>query len=86
MTYKILFSPVGTTDPVTKDKDNPNKYHDGSIVQLIKKLKPNEVYLYFSESLKSRENDTHQVINYLNILNKEDNIQFKIENNLDEAD
>lgn len=83
LTYTILFSPVGTTDPVTKEK-NTNNYHDGSIVQLIKKLKPNEVYLYFSKSLKKREEDTNQVINYLNTLSKEANIPLTIKSNLKE--
>lgn len=85
MTYKILFSPVGTTDPVTEDKiNNPGKYYDGSIVQLIKKLKPNEVYLYFSKTLQKRENDTHQVTNYLKTLRTENNIPFELASNLEE--
>lgn len=63
MTHKkILFTPVGTTDPTFKNSD-------GSIVQAIKQLKPDKVYLYLSYDMKVRERKTNIVANYLKLLN-----------------
>lgn len=43
MTY-ILFSPVGKTDPITN-------YHDGSLIHICRKYKPEKVYLYLSQEM-----------------------------------
>ena len=43
MSY-ILFSPVGTTDPIT---DN----HDGAVLHICRKYKPKKVYLYLSKEM-----------------------------------
>jgi len=40
----ILFSPVGTTDPIT---DN----HDGAVLHICRKYKPKKVYLYLSKEM-----------------------------------
>jgi len=43
MSY-ILFSPIGKTDPITT-------YHDGSMLHICRKYKPEKVYLYISQEM-----------------------------------
>jgi len=50
MSY-ILFSPVGTSDPISE-------HHDGAILHICRKYKPKKVYLYLSgEMLSLHEKD-----------------------------
>lgn len=44
MSRKILFSPVGTTDPITN-------YSDGSMLHICRVYKPDVVYLYLSAEM-----------------------------------
>lgn len=47
----ILFSPIGTTDPITN-------FRDGSMIHICRKYKPSKVYLYLSsEMLKFHQLD-----------------------------
>ena len=43
MGKKILFSPVGGTDPVSE-----NNYRDGSMLHICRHYKPDKVILYLS--------------------------------------
>lgn len=50
---KILFSPVGGTDPISR-----GNYHDGSLLQIARKYQPDIIYLYMSkEMLELQEKD-----------------------------
>jgi len=40
----VLFSPIGKTDPITN-------YHDGSLIHICRKYKPEKVYLYLSKEM-----------------------------------
>ena len=52
---KILFSPLGKTDPIS------NK-HDGSMLHICRIYKPDKVYLYMSkEILQDHESDNRYV-------------------------
>lgn len=44
MNRKILFSPVGGTDPISN-------YHDGSMLHICRKYKPDRVYLFLSKEI-----------------------------------
>lgn len=62
MTHKkIFFTPVGNNDPTSGDNDGP-------IVQAIKQLKPDKVYLYLSYDMKMRERKTNIINDYLKLL------------------
>lgn len=67
-TKKILFTPVGTSDPVSSNKGL--NIQDGSIIQAIKKVHPDKIYLFFSYDMKQRENNYHIMQNYLELLQK----------------
>ena len=50
---RILFSPVGTTDPISK-----NNYKDGSMLHIARVYKPDKIILYISnEMLENQEKD-----------------------------
>ena len=50
---KILFSPIGTTDPISK-----NNYKDGSMLHIARVYKPDKIVLYMSkEMLELQEKD-----------------------------
>lgn len=44
MAKRILFSPIGTTDPI-------KNYRDGSMLHICRKYKPDKVYLYLSAEM-----------------------------------
>lgn len=53
MNKKILFSPVGGTDPMSEWN-----YHDGALLHIARHYKPDEIYLYMSkEILQKHEQD-----------------------------
>jgi len=53
MGKRILFSPIGGTDPISQ-----NNFHDGSMLHIIRCYKPDIVYLYMSkEMLAYQEED-----------------------------
>lgn len=49
----VLISPVGTTDPISVNKDEEkNKiYHDGSLLHIVRHYMPKKVYLYYSKEI-----------------------------------
>lgn len=67
MNRKILFSPVGGTDPIAV-----NNYKDGSLLHITRMYKVDVVYMYMSyEMLKFREEDNR----YLYCLEKLEELQ-----------
>ena len=51
----ILFSPVGTHDPIGISKDK-TKVSEGSMLHIIRHYKPEIVYLYITEELNKNDN------------------------------
>lgn len=55
MAKKILFSPIGNTDPI-------KNYRDGSMLHICRKYKPDKVYLYLSaEMIENHKMDNRYV-------------------------
>ena len=46
---KILFSPVGMTDPMTKANDESKEYHDGALLHICRHEQPDIVCIYMSK-------------------------------------
>ena len=49
---KILFSPIGTTDPVRNCRD-------GACLHILRHYHPDKVVLYFTDEMEKRERNTH---------------------------
>ena len=49
MGKKILFSPVGGTDPISE-----NNYRDGSMLHICRHYKPDKVILYLSKEMAEK--------------------------------
>ena len=60
---KILFSPIGSTDPI-------RNMHDGSMLHITRHLRPDEVYLYFSHEMHAREKKDRRYTYCLDMLSK----------------
>ena len=57
MGRKILFSPVGGTDPISQ-----NNLHDGALLHICRWYKPDDVYMYMSdEIIKKRDADNRYI-------------------------
>ena len=67
---KILFSAVGGHDPVAS-------YHDGAILHICRKYKPDQVYLYYSKEMIGRKRQDNRYEKALELLQEE--LNFKIE-------
>lgn len=50
MNKKILFSPIGGTDPISN-------FRDGSLLHICRVYKPDEVYLFFSKEMYEKHSD-----------------------------
>lgn len=55
MGKKILFSPIGTTDPI-------KNYRDGSMLHICRKYKPDLVYLYLSSEMMQHHNEDNRYV------------------------
>lgn len=67
----ILFSPVGKTDPITN-------YHDGSLVHICRKYKPEKVYLYLSKEMLEFHSLDNRYCKCLEWLQERENFHFEI--------
>ena len=57
MGRKILFSPVGGTDPISQ-----NNLHDGALLHICRWYQPDDVYMYMSdEIIKKRDADNRYI-------------------------
>ena len=71
---KILFSPIGNTDPmsVKKNKDTKEieKANDGSMIHICRKYKPDKVYMYFSAEIKEDEEKDNRHTKSIDLIGK----------------
>mgnify|MGYP000994155431 CR=1 FL=1 len=65
---KILFSPLGGTDPISE-----TNYYEGAMLHIVRHYKPNEIYLYLSkEILEKEKNDNRYTYCLKKLLETED--------------
>ena len=50
---RILFSPIGNTDPITNN-------YDGAMLHIIREYRPDKVYLYLSKDIVNKEEKDHR--------------------------
>lgn len=60
----VLFSPIGTTDPV-------RGMHDGPMLHIIRHYKPQKVYLYFTKEMKEKRDEVIRALTPFNTEIKE---------------
>ena len=60
----ILFSPVGTHDPIGISKDK-TKISEGSMLHIIRHYKPEIVYLYVAKEVNKTDNRYKRAIENL---------------------
>ncbi len=71
MGKKILFSPIGGTDPI--------KYlHDGSMLHICRHYKPDEVVLYMSKEIIEKHRLDNRYVRTIELLGEAINHQFNI--------
>ena len=61
MGKKILFSPIGGTDPITKE-------HDGSMLHIVRHYNPDKIYLFLSKEMSECEMQDHRYTKALELL------------------
>ena len=76
---KILFSPVGMTDPVSLDipKDK-GTYHEGALLQICRHYKPDLVYIYMSKESLELEKEDHRYLHGLELLKNDTGLTFEV--------
>ena len=57
MGKKVLFSPVGGTDPIAE-----NNIHDGSLLHICRVYKVDEVYMYLSKEMIEKHNQDNRYV------------------------
>ena len=79
---KILFSPVGMTDPVSEETDRQTKkltaVHEGALLQICRHERPDKVCLYFSKEACELEQQDHRYLGGLELLRQELGWQFEL--------
>lgn len=78
---KILFSPVGMTDPVSVEK-NENKIvavHEGALLQILRYERPDKVLLYYSGETVQHEKEDQRYIGGIRLLEQDLGITFDVE-------
>ncbi|HCT91221.1 MAG TPA: hypothetical protein DF613_07565 [Lachnospiraceae bacterium] len=68
---KILFSPVGMTDPISN-------YHDGALLHICRYYRPDVVYLYYSQEICKIEREDDRYRYCLERLQEKLGIRFEI--------
>lgn len=68
---KILFSAVGSTDPISGQ-------HDGALLHIIRFYRPDTVYLYMSKEICQLEDKDRRYTYCLEKLKEFENISFEI--------
>ncbi len=76
---RVLFSPVGSTDPISKNvlEDGTTAHYDGSMLHICRAYKPELVVLYFSQEMQRTEAADHRYTESLQLLEKE--LGYRIE-------
>ncbi len=76
---KILFSPVGMTDPVSPDKPKgKGTYHEGALLQICRHYKPDLVYIYMSKESCELEKEDHRYLHGLDLLKNDTGQTFEV--------
>lgn len=70
MSY-ILFSPVGTTDPITQN-------HDGALLHISRQYRPEAVYLFYTAEMMSYREKDHRYAQSLKALGESLHHSFEI--------
>ena len=68
MSKKVLFSPVGGTDPISQDN-----CFDGSMLHVCRHFKPDTVYLYLSKEMLDFEEKDHRYTEAIKLLSDKQN-------------
>lgn len=68
----ILFSPIGTTDPITN-------WHDGAMLHIVRNYRPVKVYLYFSKEMSDLHTNDNRYLYCLNELCKLEGMEIDTE-------
>lgn len=55
MGKKVLFSPIGGTDPISD-----GNYHDGSMLHIARHYRPDVIYMYMSKEIIAKEEKDHR--------------------------
>ena len=80
---KILFSPVGMTDPVSEERDSVTKelvaVHEGALLQICRHELPDKIYLYFSKEACELEQQDHRYLGGMELLGQTLGTQFDIQ-------
>lgn len=80
---KILFSPVGMTDPVSEERDSVTKelvaVHEGALLQICRHERPDKIYLYFSKEACELEQQDHRYLGGMELLGQTLGTQFDIQ-------
>lgn len=72
MKKKVLFSPVGTTDPVSG-------CYDGAMIHICRKYRPEKVYLYLSREMLGNRNKDDRYRYSLRKLGEKIGVDFQVE-------
>ena len=78
---KILFSPVGMTDPVAikhKTDDGKEEYNEGALLQICRHYRPDIVYVYMSKETLEYEKEDHRYIKSLELLKRDTDQSFDV--------
>ena len=80
---KILFSPVGMTDPVSEERDSVTKelaaVHEGALLQICRHELPDKIYLYFSKEACELEQQDHRYLGGMELLGQTLGTQFDVQ-------
>lgn len=71
MNKKILFSPVGGTDPIT------NQY-DGSLLHIVRHYQPDKIYLFLSKEISECEKKDHRYTCALQRLGEQQHREYEV--------
>ena len=71
MPKRILFSPIGSTDPI-------KYFHDGSMLHICRQYKPDTVILYMSKEITQRHRHDNRYIRTIELLEESINHHFDI--------
>jgi CRISPR type III-A/MTUBE-associated protein Csm6 len=69
---RVLFSPVGTTDPIGRN------HHDGSMLHICRYYHPDKVYLYLSKEMQAYEQKDHRFTYCLHQLEEQQGRQMEV--------
>ena len=71
MPKRILFSPIGSTDPI-------KYFHDGSMLHICRHYKPDIVILYMSKEITQRHRHDNRYVRTIELLGESIHHNFDI--------